>query len=85
MSHLVTDFRNARRGDLLKFPSGLVRKIMSITPGKYVSFIQLRDGLIGNYRSPLTRPHRKKRTHANGKRRTTYTWSDLRRIWRKST
>jgi hypothetical protein len=69
-------------GDYLKFPSGRVRRIITIRPGKYVQFIQVADGVIGNYRSIHSQPHWRKKTHADGKRLTTYTWSDLKRIFR---
>lgn len=81
---VITKFHpfDCEKGDLLVFPSGRVRKVMSVKPGKFMQFVQIHDGVVGNYRSNRSKPHWRKKTKADGKRRTTYTWSDLRRMFR---
>lgn len=84
---LPNPYAKAKVGDYLLFPSGLKRRIVGVSkgrnddPGHYIQLVQLKDGVIGNYRKGWpTRQgvHWRRKTRADGKRRTTFLYYDLR-------
>lgn len=76
-----TDPRECQPGDLLKFPSGRVRMVVD-RYSRGLTFVQIKDGVIGNYRAENTKPHWKQTKVADGRTLTNYTWFDLRRLFR---